>query len=132
VGSYPRRKRYAHVSQILAGLRRVPLRNVISGEAIEAWPQAPDTAAASRDLLFLKQTAREVMREFSGWTEAEATHFTLTDEPPNSLRGRATLAPNHIIPTLGTIQIEVSPLLDPKEVAGLYQRIRKKLPAAGE
>lgn len=72
----------------------------------------------------LKRVARDLMREFPPWTEADAVQFVLTGEMPLPLLANVTIRRHGHLPATNSIVIEVNPRVSPQEVVKLYQDAR--------
>lgn len=59
-----------------------------------------------------------------GWTEAYAVAFVLTGKTPAPVQGRVTVTMRTPYSALSTLTMELSPRLNPAEVARLYQKAR--------
>lgn len=78
-------------------------------------------------LAWLKQIAHEIVEyEHTGWNEAEAVLFILTENIPPVPLGRIEYIPA-VVPAASQVAMSVSPRLSPREVAGLYGQTRDRV-----
>jgi hypothetical protein len=106
---------------------RVPIARVVAApdcprEALVAW----------QELNALRAIVEELMREFSGWSEVQAVAFALTGVAPEPARGWVTPQANAVVPSLGTVRLELSPFADPQRVVELFRQARTALLQAAQ
>ena len=78
-------------------------------------------------LAWLKQIARDIVEyERTGWNEAEAILFILTEDIPPVPLGRIDYR-HAVVPAASHLALEVSLRLAPREVAELYGQMRDRL-----
>jgi hypothetical protein len=78
-------------------------------------------------LAFLKRIAQDIVEyEHTGWNEAEAVLFVLTEEIPPVPLGRISYIPA-VVPAASHVALSVSPRLSPREVAGLFGQMRDRV-----
>lgn len=74
----------------------------------------------------LRQLAERLADQYH-WQPAAAAAFVLADVQPNVATFRVTILPDHHLPTLSRVVIEVDPYRTPDEVAEAYHQVRDRL-----